>query len=597
MSDGERAADASTWRWTAVGVAVAGVQAAALHALTGTKLSAGGHGALLALAIVLPFVILAGAGVLRRPTLAVWVLAAAAVTAGLGAWAELRQAGDHALMGAGWLVEDFLALVIGQVLVEAADVERRLIASYPLYVAATRRLAVQTLLALVLFVGVLLLANLGASLCGLIGLSVDGGLDLSPIDAFAERSAVCLPVLTLCFALTIEPMARRPGLATQIGGVVLVLARRLLPLAVLLAGGFLVGLAARGFVLKSDVDAVGAALAMCLVLILMVNAAYRDGAVDVRLGLLVRWSARAAGFCIAGLWAVAAFGLWTGAQTQGLTPARVVELAWLAGLAVFALGYTLAAVRRGAWMHGVAATNLAAAGAILAILAALATPLADPGRIAAADQYRRLAQSPSDAWIDYFQLNFPAYGRFGRVALWRLSRLSAGPGSRETARQARLALDFANGASPRPEDLAPNIRVHPAGASLPEGFLARWAGVETPISPLTCTQNVCDAYLLDVDQDGQPEVLLGVGGQYAVFKRASDGGWQEVGQAEVTCDGDEAAMRAGRLRPVESPLRDLEVAGRRYGIRVDTSCDGSKASEDHAGLVLEFSVSGAPWPR
>lgn len=455
MSNGERSAGASAWRWAATGFAVAGAQAAALHALTGSKLSAGGHGALLAVVTVLPFVILAGAGVLRHATLGVWALAAAAVTAGLGGWAELRQAGGSGLMGDRWLVATIAVLVVGQGLVEAADVERRPIASYPLYFAAARRLAVQTVFALALFTGVLLLANLGASLCGLVGLSIDGAVDMSPSDALAERSTAWLPVLTLCFALTIEPMARRPGLACQLGGVVLLFARRLLPLAVVLAGVFLIGLAARGFVLNPGVDAVGAALAMCVVLVLLVNAAWRDGSAGGRPGLLVRWSARAAGFCIAGLWAVAAFGLWTGAQTGGLTPGRVVELAWLAVVAVYALGYMLAAVRLGAWMRGVAATNLAAAALTLAAIAALATPLADPGRIAAADQYRRLATSPSNGRFDYVKLTFPDYGRFGRDALLRLSRLSAGPGPQETARRARLALDLASGARSRP--VAPSL--------------------------------------------------------------------------------------------------------------------------------------------
>jgi hypothetical protein len=68
MSNGERSAGVSAWRWGALAGVVGAAQAGALFALTGSKLSVGGHGALLAVAICLPFVILAGAGVLRGAT-------------------------------------------------------------------------------------------------------------------------------------------------------------------------------------------------------------------------------------------------------------------------------------------------------------------------------------------------------------------------------------------------------------------------------------------------------------------------------------------------------------------------------------------------
>jgi hypothetical protein len=595
---------ARTWRWAGFGVALAAAQAAGFVAVLagGRTLSSqpGLAGALLYVALITPLVIAAGAGVLRRTTLIVWALAASVIAAGLGAWAELRV--DRTAFPTGvepnQLPLVLLMFAVLQVLVEAADAERRVLASYPIYFAALRRLVVQGIVATGFWAAVMLLVMMSRMLLGVVDEEAFSGVP----DPAAVAGLVTAP---LALTLANEALAKRPSLAPQLAAIILAFVRKLLPAAVLVTLGFFAAVAASGFVLR-DPDGVNGwlySLTMASLIILFVNAAYRDGGAECAPGLLVRWSARVAPFCIAGLAVIGGVVVWNNVAARGLRPEDGNAIAWAGVIAVYAAGYMLAAVRPGGRMRGVPAANLAGAAAIVAAIAALLTPLADPGRIAADDQYRRLAAGkpfvagPVSLDVQYERavfrlaapadeavLNDPIYGRFGREALDRLAHQTNGPHAAEIARNARLALlgtpfmQFA--ARPRPDDLASRIRMHPAGAALPKGFLeADWIGAASEDTPLKCLSSVCDAYLVDIDHDGEPELLMRSEANIAVFKRAQDGSWAVIGHVGLaSCDDEDQALQAGRVKPVDPSLSDLDIGGRRYRIESATSCDGNGPS-------------------
>ena len=104
------------------------------------------------------------------------------------------------------------------------------------------------------------------------------------------------------------------------------------------------------------------------------------------------------------------------------------------------------------------------------------------------------------------------------------------------------------------ELLAANITVWPKGATLPAGFLAQdwpaamkdqaWQYPEC----LRDSGKTCDAYLIDLDTDGVPEVALQLGsGSLGVLKRGGEG-WRRIGNLLLpfNCPATREALRPGR---------------------------------------------------
>jgi len=127
-----------------------------------------------------------------------------------------------------------------------------------------------------------------------------------------------------------------------------------------------------------------------------------------------------------------------------------------------------------------------------------------------------------------------------------------------------------------PQSLAANITVvSPSGSSLPESFLAQdWKAFQRRWllpSCLNVATAKCEALLVDLDGDGQPEILLfnlpGVG---AAFKAEADNTWKFLGTiANTNCRGVRAALLAGQFEVVQSMLKDIEVAGQRLRVTMD----------------------------
>jgi hypothetical protein len=229
-------------------------------------------------------------------------------------------------------------------------------------------------------------------------------------------------------------------------------------------------------------------------------------------------------------------------------------------IVLFESGYSVvkspAAVRPGAWMKALEATNIAMAFVVVAVLVALFTPLADPRRLSVNDQVARLESGKVKVEaFDYEFLRFGA-GRYGKDAL---GRLKASPNA-EIAKRAKAAaaqvsrIYRAEPAQPAPP---PRIAFHPKGARPPEGFLnptldgPRYGG---------CLSGAdCDALVLDITGDGRPEVLASSGWAIEVYGPGADGVWRKVGSFQPPCSGfdSRAAIREGRLSAAAPAVQDL----------------------------------------
>lgn len=557
---------------------VQGLVLYALHQASENKVWPATQPALFAaLALVMlfaPFVVLAGVSAMRRRTLAVWTLGAIVVAASLaayGIWTApyVRYAGDRIqnLPDGGVFCAIAALLFIGHHLVQPADAERRRIARFATYFDVTWKHGVQLVLSL-LFTGAFwLLLFLAAQLFKLIGIEA--------IETLIQNEAFAFPATTVMFAAAVQLTDVRASLVRGVRSVSLTLLAWLLPLMVLIAAGFLASLPFTGLApLWGTKKATALLLTAAAFLIVLANAAYQDGTEETPAAL--KWAARLAGLLLVPITALAAYGLSLRIGQYGLSPDRIVAAACVLIAAGHAAGYALAAVRPGAWMKGLEATNIAMAFVTILVLLALFTPIADPKRLSAGDQVKRLEQGKiAPARFDFEFLRFDS-ARFGRDALDRL-KASANPEIARRAKAAGVLVDRTHepASEPVPPGHDPRITFHPKGARPPEGFL-KTTPTEARYGGCFGRDAECDARALDVTGDGRPEVLTTSGWEIEVYGPGADGAWRRLGGFRPPCSGFDSrkAVREGSLGVAEPAIKDLtSPAGpMRFSAEDETTC-------------------------
>jgi len=525
-------------------------------------------------AIVLPVLLISGLGHLERRPLALWLGAAAAVLAVVGMHDAWRNALDLVpLQRPSLLVIPFCMgfFFIAHSLVLAGAHDRRWVGHYSTCFESAWKLAIQLLFSALFVLGVWLVMWMGAALFGL--------LKLNFLERLLLRSWFSVPLVCVAFSSAMHTTDVRPAIVRGIRSLLLVLKAWILPIAVLLVGGFLASLPFTGLeVLWQTRHATAVLLASCAVLVVLVNAAFQAGDAAAGLARSVRFAARVACFLLLPLAVLGIYALGLRVADYGWTPDRVIAAACLVLALFYAGGYVLAAARRsGPWLDGLRQVNIAAAFLALAVSLALFTPVADPARISVADQVARLARGATPAGgFDYGFLRYRS-ARYGREALQKLAAGGAGPQPDAVRTFAASALKERyedRTAAHRPEraPAAANLAVWPKGAQLPPGFLKQdWWASWHPAPPPGCmrgTGSRCDAVVLDADADGKPDVLvLGeIRADGAALLSERDGQWRVIGLAPMTlaaCPGLQERLRAGDFTLAATGLRDIEVGGQR----------------------------------
>ena len=539
---------------------------------------------LLVCALMVPIIPLAALSAMRRTYLIGWSLVAAALAAVLAVHAAWTGAGPDRI-GAGPLSPPlFIAvaalLFIAHHLVQPAEAARRPVAPYADYFDLVGTNAVRLFLSLAFTGAFWLLLFLAAALFKLIGVEA--------IQKLIGETAFAFPATGLMFAaavhMAVQLTEARAGLVRGVRTVSLVLLAWLLPLMVVIAGGFLATLPFTGLApLWSTKAAASLLLSAAAALIILVNAAYQDGLEPPN--PILRWAARGASLLLIPIVVLAAYALWLRIHQYGLTPDRVMAVTYVIVATGFTAGYTLAAVRAGPWMKPLERTNLIMAAVSVLLLIALFTPIADPARLSVASQIKRLeaGKVPAEKF-DFQFLRFDG-GRYGRDAL---ERLKASPDA-GVARRAREAIEAKAKASalPQPGPEISKITVYPAGKTLPRSFTSQNPALHEPDSVCAFAGSNCSALLLDVDGDGQDEVLLTTGAAFDVMQ-FRDGRWLKVAEASSPCDGVDidAALKTGSVT-VDAPTqrRDLIVGGQRLVMRPLSSGCPSKAPLLKDGIV------------
>ncbi len=545
---------------------------------------------LLLCVLAVPLLPLSALSAMRRRALLAWSAVAAALVAIMAVHAAWVGAAPDRL-GAGPLsppvfVAVAVLLFIAHHLVQPAEAAGKPVAPYADYFDLVGTNVVRLFLSLAFTGAFWLLLFLAGALFKLIGVEA--------IQKLIGETAFAFPATGLMFAaavhMAVQLTEARAGLVRGVRTVGLVLLAWLLPLMVVIAGGFLATLPFTGLApLWSTKAAASLLLSAAAALIILINAAYQDGLEPPN--PILRWAARAASLLLIPIVALTAYALWLRIHQYGLTPDRVMAVTYLIVALGFTIGYTLAATRPGAWMKPLEATNLVMAAVSVLLLIALFTPIADPARLSVGSQVKRLESGKVAAERFDFQFLRFRSGRYGSLAL---EQLKSGRDA-EVAKRAVAASTLK--AWTIPESDKPDfskIVVYPTGAKLPASFVSQDWGTQRP----TCVNadSNCRALLLDVDGDGADEVLLGDEIRFDVFK-TSEGRWARVAATSTACgfvDFD-SALKSGQVRMGEPlPRRDLMVGDRALMLEpTDKGCPREAAP--HTLKPVSGGLFGAPF--
>jgi len=193
--------------------------------------------------------------------------------------------------------------------------------------------------------------------------------------------------------------------------------------------------------------AIGAAWLLWLVavMVLLLNAAFRDGAVERPYPKGIAQGLRLAVPLLVVVAATAVYALLVRARHYGLTVERVWAFVVAGEALIYAIGYSAAAFRRGPWMAGIARVNVAVALALLMAISLALTPLLSPYRLAANSQFH-LALDGRYRKPDRFLAGTPFHylrfdsGQYGRGRLRELAGLQNHPDAENIRNWAAQAL-------------------------------------------------------------------------------------------------------------------------------------------------------------
>lgn len=416
-------------------------------------------------------------------------------------------------------------------------------------------------------------------------------------DLFA-RPPFIYPVTGLVFGMALHLVGSVDRLVGAVLEQLLNVLKWLVLVAGLLLALFSLALAAKlPALLASGEKAIGAAWLLWLVaiIVLLLNAAWRDGRVAQP---YPGWLAQALRYVVPATLLIAGTALYALAlrvQQHGLTVPRVWGLVVAGAIAMYAIGYSVAGLRRGPWFAGLGRVNVSVALVMSATVYLTLTPVWSPWRLAANSQYLRAVRFAANASSDaprrgetpFTYLRFDA-GGYGQKRLDELAHVEAGASAAEIRRQAAAALLAENRWNPPPQSAATarallsRMAIYPAGNTLNAALEERLRVLlqQPEYAALAAAGPDIAVNGLYVDLDGQaPDEFVLLVGNAGIGLHRTPGGWEHFGRLQSTAPAAEAqreALAAARYSAVAPPAwRDLRVGQQHFQVQVQLQALGS----------------------
>lgn len=552
------------------------------------------YAALVTLTMLLPPVLVISVGHLAWRRLLPWAGVLGLMLSGMAAYSEWR-AGEvlgYAKNGVPsfhfWDTGFFLVplLFVAWSLILSSEISKRWPALYESYFETAWKFAVQLMFSLI-FIGVFwAVLWLGVGLFGL--------LKLTFLRTLIGHEWFWMTATTLVIAVGLHLSDVRSGIVSGIRNLLLSMLSWLLPLLILLVGGFLVAILGVGLEpLWGTRHATTILLGTNAFLVVLINAAWQAGGRADSMPRLLRYAVNGACALLLPLALIAAYALHLRVAQYGWTPDRILAAACVLISLLYAAGYAWAlfASRRHArehWLAAIATTNIRVALVFVLCGLCLLSPLADPARLAVASQMAMLREGRIDSdKFDYKFLRFQG-ARFGEAALVELSNHA----DQKIQAQAKRTQDMKNAW----EDIAgvsatktERIVLKTKSEPLFSAFLAQnWEGRRYTPHCLISASARCDAYIADFSGRGAKEILL-VPQTYGDAVLFSQGpmGWQISATFESFEIMDHAqdigkALQQGKFKRQAPVVQDLVVGGHLLHVR-NVGLDKPGSGEEDQG--------------
>ena len=426
-----------------------------------------------------------------------------------------------------------------------------------------------------LLVGVAaLVLLLWAGLFGILGITLFGSV-------FSSLTFIFLSI-PVCFAIGIRIGLEREQVIDSLRSILLSLCRVLLPLTVLILVLFLICLPFSGLEPLWKTKKASAIL-FCLISVhlFFVNGVYQDGRQQLGYLPLLRRLLNASLLGLPILAAIACYSLWLRIEQYGLTPWRVLGAALLVVIFAHALALAVAVLRRGPdWLSSLQRSNPPIALGVVLLLVLLQTPLLNPLELSASNQYQRLlAGRVSVEQVDLSTLKF-SLGEPGKHYLAQIEALAEQQQvfSAEQLSVLRVRLEslrLSNSAyAARNQEQRFTVHYEWLGPELPG---ARDWFASNDLAGRTCAGRSCYLWAVDLDADGQAEVLLWTSverdDEPRVYTQEADGQWQLIGTMKhhgpAGSEPDELfeAIRRGDTSLIEPHYKALKLGARDFELR------------------------------
>ncbi|AZZ89763.1 DUF4153 domain-containing protein [Hahella sp. KA22] len=396
-------------------------------------------------------------------------------------------------------------------------------------------------------------------------------LKIFELGRFIEYEPVGWTASAIIFAFGISLGCRYPSLLNMLTGLIATVCRAILPPVAVFMIAFAVTLPIVGLdMIWSTGRSTPMLLAMILVAVVSLNGAAQCGGEG---GLPYPQWLRSVIYVLLALLPVfallAGYSLYQRIDQYGLTPDRYYP----ALLVVLALALTLSygvmfIMKRSPWLTTLNTVNtpVILVAALMAMLTL--TPWLNSQEVSASNQFARLAAGKSTAEsVDLGLLRFQL-GRSGQERLAQIKAMAGGESSLSQAQAQVLSqrLEVLKTANyyydwKEKERLA-ELYSKPIGLEWLDEGVADVAAFEGAVELEMCRERLCFAFTLDLDEDGDKEVLVAEDIEYVydlkVYDADKAGAWRKVGQldlsrASLCCNRDIAELLKNRDFQLQQP--------------------------------------------